>query len=348
MKTRAAKKSAAWLTAALCLTGMLPMRAGAWGREGHHVVARIAAKHLTAKTKAAVILLLQADPDDREKCAQKPSLDDKLACVSVWADDARRDPQFSNTAPLHFVNIPVFAPPSQRRYDASRDCASGACVVQGIDKYRAILADKSRSDADRALALKFIVHFVGDLHQPLHTAKDHDLDAGNKENHGHVADKGDRGGNLKLVTWLGQSSSPFGCWNLHAVWDDGIIGRNQVDEFALANALDGALNPQKISALQKGTVIDWVNEAFGLAVSNAYRIPKRQTSDKVCEVPGPEKRSCDKFSAQVCGSNEAHYRYHLGDSYFKNNLPVVKSQLTSAGVRLAKVLNMIFDPAGGQ
>jgi hypothetical protein len=100
------------------------------------------------------------------------------------------------------------------------------------------------------------VHFVGDLHQPLHTANDHDLDAKNKENNGHVNDNGDRGGNLKLVTWLGASSDPFGCWNLHAVWDDGIIDNNHAGDVALSGALDGALTPQKLSALQKGTAID--------------------------------------------------------------------------------------------
>jgi hypothetical protein len=347
MKLRRAIKTTAWMAVALCLVGA-PAGVGAWGQEGHHVVARIAAKHLTAKTRAAILQLLQADPDDREGCAERTSIDDKLACVSVWADDVRRDPQFSNTASFHFVNIPAFAPPSQRRYDAARDCAGGNCVVQAVEKYRAVLSDQSKGDAERALALKFITHFIGDLSQPLHAAKDHDLDAKNKENQGHVNDNGDRGGNLKLVTWNGESANSFGCWNLHAVWDDGILERNNVGEIALADALDGTLSPQKISALQKGTVIDWVNESFGLAVTAAYKLPKRQTSDKICEVQNGTKKECDKFGAQVCGGSEVHYRYHLGDSYYKNNLPIVKSQLVSGGVRLAKVLNEIFDPSSGQ
>jgi len=346
MPTKFAKKFVVYLMVSLCLVSLLPLPAEAWGREGHRVVARIAAKHLTAKTRDAMAKLLLADPDDRDHCLQQASLDDKLACLSVWADEARTDPQFRSTAPLHFVNIPIYVPPSEQHYDASRDCPTGDCVVGGVDKYRTILADTTKSDAERALALKFIVHFIGDLHQPLHTAKDHDLDAPNTENHGHVTDNGDRGANLKLATWLGQTTNPFGCWNVHAVWDDGIIEHNQLDEMALTNALDGALTPQKISNLQQGTTVDWVNEAFGLAVSHAYKLPKRQASDKVCEVQNGNKKDCDKFNSQVCGSNEVHYRYHLGNAYFKQNLPTVKSQLTRAGVRLARFLNDIFDPNG--
>ena len=108
----------------LGLAGLRPQRAEAWGREGHHVVARIAARHLTPKTQAAIAPLLAADADDREMCKQQSTLEDKLACVSVWADLARRDPQFASTAGLHFVNIPVFAPAAQRKYDAARDCVN--------------------------------------------------------------------------------------------------------------------------------------------------------------------------------------------------------------------------------
>jgi hypothetical protein len=68
----------------------------------------------------------------------------------------------------------------------------------------------------------------------------------------------------------------------------------------------------------------------------------------VCEVQNGNKKDCDKFSAQVCGNSEVHYRYHLGVSYFNANLPVVKSQLTSAGARLAMILHEVFDPTGGQ
>ena len=345
MNWKSAGKAAACVMISLCLAGLLPERAGAWGRIGHRVISRIAVNHLTPKTKDEIGKLLLADPDDREMCSQQTSLDEKMACIATWADVVRRDLQYACTASFHYVNIPIYAPPAQRRYDPRRDCPNGDCVVGAVDHYRAILSDTRKRAADRALALKFIVHFIGDLHQPLHTAKDHDLDARNKENHSKFRDNGDRGANLKLVTWLGETANQYGCWNLHAVWDDGIIEQMQADEAALTKALDGALDPQKTAALQRGTVVDWINEAFGLAISNAYHLPSRLENDKVCEVLSGDKRECDRYGRETCGTSEVHYRYHLGKDYFDQNIAVVKAQLTSASVRMARFLNDIFDPA---
>src|SRR5881396_2732865 len=118
MKSKSARNPVAWLTVALCLVSLLPARAGAWGREGHRVIARIAVSHLTAKTKDEIGKLLQADPDDREMCSQQTSLDEKMACIATWADVVKRDLQYACTASFHYVNIPTYAPPSQRHYDA--------------------------------------------------------------------------------------------------------------------------------------------------------------------------------------------------------------------------------------
>jgi hypothetical protein len=331
-----------WLIAGV-LAALLPADARAWGLKGHHVVARIAFRHLTPRTDAAIANLLHADPDDREACAQLTSREDKLACVSTWADDVKKIPPFDSTGPLHFVNVPIYAPPSERHYDAARDCADRRCAVAAIDDYRAVLADAAKGDRERCLALKFVVHFVGDVHQPLHTVKDHDLDAANRENHGSLSDKGDRGGNLKLVTWLGQTTTPFGCWNLHAVWDDGIIAQSPEDEAALADALDGALTAPGSSELHGGPA-EWANEAVALAVDVAYRLPDRQTDDRVCEVPNGEKADCDLYDPTVCRSAEVHYRYRLGNAYLSQTVATVRTQLTRAGVRLARFLNDVFDP----
>lgn len=330
----------------VCFMSLLPGFAGAWGKEGHRIVARIAAKHLSTKTQTAIINLLRADSDDRDHCGQKTSLDDKLACVATWADEVRNDSRFGNTAPLHFVNIPIYVTAAQRRYVASRDCAKGECVIQALAKYRSIVLDQSKSASTRALALKFIIHFVGDLHQPLHDAVDHDKDAANKENGGKISDKGDRGGNLKLVTWLGQESNEFGCWNLHAVWDEGIIEKKNNSDQAYADSLNSAVDSQKIAGIQKGTTIEWANEALGLAVAHSYKLPKATASDKVCEVKAGDRRECDTFAAQVCKGAEVHYRYQLDEGYNDANLPVVESQLTNGGLRLAKFLTDIFDSTG--
>lgn len=345
MRTTNRQKLGACFVAASCLLSLVPASANAWGREGHRIVARVAAKHLSQKTRTSVLNLLIADPDDRGHCQQQASIDDKLACVATWADEVRNDSHFGNTAPLHFVNIPVYAAAAQRRYTASRDCAKGECVVQALAKYKKIVLDQSNSASSRALALKFIVHFVGDLHQPLHDSVDHDKDAANKENSPKLSDKGDRGGNLKIVTWLGEEANQFGCWNLHAVWDEGIIEHKNTDDVAYADSLNNAIDSRKIADIQKGTVIQWANQALGLAVDHAYKLPKPDGSDKVCEVKNGDKKECAKFDPQACKGKEVHARYHLDSAYNDANLPVVESQLTNGGLRLAKFLNDIFDSA---
>lgn len=346
MGNRYAGKVVACFAASFCLISLLPAPAIGWGREGHSIVARIAAKHLSQKSQTAILNLLRADPDDRGHCGQKTNLEDKMACIAPWADDVRMDSKYGNTAPLHFVNIPVYVAASQRHYIAGRDCAKGECIIQALVKYRGIVADLSKSASERAIALKFIVHFMGDLHQPLHNAVDHDRDAANKENNGKIADKGDRGGNLKLVTWLGQESSPFGCFNLHAVWDEGMIDKKNNSDKSYADSLNSAIDPQTVSGIQKGTTIEWANEALGFAVAHSYKLPKATVSDKVCEVKaGDNKKECDKYDAQVCKGAEVHYRYQLVQEYNDSNLPIVESQLTNGGLRLAKFLTDIFDPA---
>jgi len=338
-----ARKRIACLLASSCLIGLLPVLASGWGREGHRIVARIAAKHLSQKTVTAVLNLLIADPDDRDHCNQKMTADEKMACVATWADEVRNDIRFGKTGSLHFVNIPVYAKIQKRRYIASRDCVNGECVVQALSKYRRILIDQSNSASSRALALKFIVHFVGDMHQPLHDAVDHDRDALNKENDPKIKDKGDRGGNLKAVTWLGEEANEFGCWNLHAVWDEGMIEKKNASDETYAESLNSAIDSQKIAGIQKGTVTSWANEALGLAVKHVYKLPARSIDDKVCEIKIGDKKDCAKFDPQACKGAEVHYRYHLDQSYNDANLPVVESQLSHGGLRLAKFLNDIFE-----
>jgi hypothetical protein len=170
---------------AIGASSMVGSRAAlAWGPVGHRVVADVAEKNLTTATKAAVAKILG------------PGV--SLADVANWADDYRiTDPTTYN---WHFVDIPLAA----NDYDPSRDCApnakSGDCVINALTREVAILKDLSASDDDRLKALKFVVHFVGDEHQPLH-AEDHK----------------DKGGNAVVVTWFGKKD------NLHRVWDTDII-----------------------------------------------------------------------------------------------------------------------------
>ena len=166
----------------------LPAFAHAWGPAGHRIVATLAEHELTATTRREVRSLL-ALTHDRE-----------LADVAAWADELRDDPRqralWRTTAPLHFVNFGD----ASCRYVALLDCAGGRCVAGAIERYSRVLGDRSRSNVERAEALRFLVHFVADVHQPLHAGYRHD-----------------GGGNRYQVRVDGRGT------NLHALWDTPVL-----------------------------------------------------------------------------------------------------------------------------
>lgn len=161
-------------------------RAEAWGREGHRIVGDIAADHLTPTAARAVATLLVDEPEPT------------LAGIANWADDIRS----SESGPLHYVNFPR----GTCTYRASRDCADGRCVIAAIEQSIASLRRRDTSTLARREALKQLVHYVGDIHQPLHAGR-----------------SADRGGNTVQLQWRGEGS------NLHQVWDRLLIRDLGVD-----------------------------------------------------------------------------------------------------------------------
>src|SRR5229473_407238 len=137
----------------------------AWGCRGHETVAALAEKHLTPEAKQALLTLLTANPIDpqlKRFCGDTGL--DPIVDAATWADDERtKDPA---TAPWHFIDIPLGATTGS----AANFCGTGGCVTKAITEQLAILKDKTAAGAKRAAALRFIIHFVGDLHQPLHGA----------------------------------------------------------------------------------------------------------------------------------------------------------------------------------
>jgi hypothetical protein len=133
------------------------------------------------------------------------------------------------------VNLPITGP----GWDPAR-CPEGRCVVGAITRYRAVLADRTRPQLERTEALRFLVHLVGDLHQPL-----------------HVGDNGDRGGNDVPVTWEGRST------NLHSVWDSSILG--QTGESEDRHFLRLAGRTVDLAATGAGTELEWAAESHTLA-----------------------------------------------------------------------------------
>lgn len=175
-----------------------------WAQLGHRLVGELAQRHLTSAAGAEVARLLAGEADPT------------LAGVAAWADTLRdEDPaRFKATSKWHYVNT---APGADCHYDAARDCPDGNCVVGAIEDQLAILADRSQPLAARRDALKFVVHFVGDVHQPLHAT-----------NH---TDAGGNGYQISLRTDLQPEAYARKHYadgvmgtNLHSVWDYYILG----------------------------------------------------------------------------------------------------------------------------
>jgi len=201
-----------------------------WGPEGHRLVARIAWEQLTPAARQRVTAILAPDQT--------------MASIASWADDVRRSrPQ---TEPWHYIDIPIDKP----RLDMARDCPKNDCVLAKIADFRKALQDPSVSAGERREALMFLVHFIGDMHQPL-----------------HCADHRDRGGNSVRVDFFNRRS------NLHSVWDSGLLGRmGSEDQLFPALSEESARHRKKWA---KGTVEDWAEQAHKAAQKMVYgKLPK--------------------------------------------------------------------------
>lgn len=212
--------------AALLLGGALPGLA--WGPEGHRVVAVIAQMNLTPQARAKVNALLGPY--------------NSLGAISSWADDTRID--FPETAPWHYIDIPL----ASNTIDMATECPQGNCVIAQVEKFDRMLKDPHTSNTDRRLALRFLVHFVGDLHQPM-----------------HCEDNNDKGGNMVQVTFFGRPM------NLHSVWDSGILHQIRPYGNQLAQQLDVRITPAERKQWVKGTIEDWALESHRLAREVAYK-----------------------------------------------------------------------------
>lgn len=202
----------------------------AWDKTGHQAVAQIAAARLSPAAAGAVTDLLES------KDAITGMTD-----VAAWADQIRFGRK--ETGPWHYVDIPITAD----GYDAARDCKDDACVVAQITREIAIVKDKTLAKPVRAEALKFLIHFVGDIHQPL-----------------HCADNNDKGGN-KVQVMAGSKTT-----NLHAVWDNATVNAIGPDAATIAATLSSKITPQIAAAWSNSTPEQWANESFLIAKTKIY------------------------------------------------------------------------------
>lgn len=274
----------------LCLLAGLVVTAPAlaWGPQGHALIADIAAAHLTPTARHEIGQLLALD--------HQHHLDE----VASWPDAIRAERPA--TGPWHYVDIPLYAD----QYQAHRDCPNGRCVVARITRFAAVLGDRSAAPARRLEALKFVVHFVADVQQPLH-AEDHD----------------DKGGNDVKLAYFGRRT------NLHAVWDSAILDRalgltvrrdysfdygptrnaaNRLDADITAHERDTWGRDVDPAHLDRA-VVRWANQAHRLARTVAY-----------ADLPPAPRRDWSQ-------------------AYQRRTWPVVRRQIQRGGVRLAAVLN---------
>jgi len=217
----------------LALIGLLvsSLPGFAWGPEGHALVARIAEGELTPAVKARVLEILGPGSS--------------MLSIASWADEIRSS--HKETGPWHYVDIPIDKP----HLDMDRDCAKGDCVIAKIEEFRDALKNPATPAEKRREALMFVVHFVGDLHQPL-----------------HASNNNDHGGNNVHIVFHGRAGE------LHGLWDSGLLNR-MGDANALWEKFRRAAERHR-KQWAKGTVRDWAEQSHAVARKTVYgKLPKQ-------------------------------------------------------------------------
>ncbi|KAH8838397.1 hypothetical protein MCOR03_011747 [Pyricularia oryzae] len=270
----------------------------AWGSLGHITVAYLASRFVAPQTETYLQRLLRNDTDAY------------LAGVATWADSIRYTKWGHFTGVFHFIDAKD-DPPRSCSVDMDRDCKDQGCVVTALQNYTSRMMDLDRlREWERAQAAKFVVHFVGDMHQPLH---DEDVA---------------RGGNGIHVLWHGRE------YNLHSVWDSAIAeqlrggvrrGRGMYDAAKVwADELEREVKAGRFRA-ESEAWLDGVDLADPVGTALIWA---RQGNAFVCSHVLPE-------------GPEAIKGQELSGKYYEEAAPVIESQVARAGFRLARWLDLI-------
>jgi hypothetical protein len=253
-----------FLIVIICSLGLI-----SWGVTGHRTIAKIAENHLTPKAKLAVHKLLGTET---------------LADVSNYADDIRSNPQYKYTGAWHYVNVP--AGYSYEQFSNEVRTMKADNVYKMVLSCEEDLKNPDMSNTKRADALKFLVHLIGDLHQPM-----------------HVSNAGDKGGNDIKITFNGFDD------NLHGLWDSGLIDHEGLTYKQMATSYDNA-TAVEIKKWQSDNLMIWLWESYQISTILYQEAAKNPNFDR---------------------------------EYYETHLPVLHKQIEKAGIRLAGVLNSIFD-----
>lgn len=288
----------------------------AWGCKGHQTVALIAEKHLKPETREWVVKVLSENPIDpklKRYCGETTR--DAMADASTWADDVRGE---RKNGPWHYIDIPR----GSKRGALEQYCGRAGCVTSAITEQLAVLKDKHADMGKRADALRYLIHFVGDLHQPLHTVTN-----------------ADEGGNCVPLSYLrrkpheqNHSFSP----NLHSLWDTAIPERDAegADAREYADTLDDLFSAEIAGWEKSGIHLDeWVWEGYDFAETVAY-------GDLTPKIPLEPNVAVDSCSGDNnIGERMLQLDIKAGEAYQEKAAIVARKRMEEAGVRLAMILN---------
>jgi len=271
---------------ALAVLASVVHAAPLWGSQGHEITALVAQGLITSAVQSRVSSILSGQT---------------LSQVSTWADTIKRSPGYEWSAELHYIDTPDWA----CTYEHTRDCKQNACVAGAITNYTTRLGNTKLPASQINEALKFLTHFCGDIHQPL-----------------HVGFTTDAGGNSITGTYESKKT------NLHAIWDTALVvdrmkafsnNEQQYTDWLLTQ-INGAWKSKAAgwATCANGAsecADDWAVESVGLACTHAY---------------------VDQ------NGNKIPNGFSLTSGYFTFNSDVIDEQLAKGGVRLAHVLNIVL------
>jgi hypothetical protein len=292
----------------------------AWGPVGHAVIGELVENALLKHDTGLRTLLTRFQhPTQRQQVQQAllgiepPAPGEALRLLANWPDIQRGEPgMLPFDRQRHYVNLPHHAKYNRRRY-----CPDGVCSLETLLHQRTILEDRQAPLPQRAVALAWVVHLVGDMHQPLH--------AGTEE---------DRGGNLTCTAWLGEASQLIDIdgqkkcsgENLHAVWDSKML-----------EAVTGVSHPDNITALSR--------EFARLLppIQGAEPVLRARTAAEWRTVV---ERWHNETQALILQTGLYPSDNSISERYIQQHYRTLRRQVLRAAVRLAALLQRTLNPSG--
>lgn len=253
-----------------------------WSATAHRMVADIAADYVSAASVTKIKSLFATS---------------SMANESMWADYVKRVPEWSFSSPFHYVNV------ESCTVDYGANCGSDICIIGAITNYTRRLTHTNIDE--RRTALRFIVHFLGDISQPMHIGK-----------------PGDLGGNRVIVYFYGVKT------NLHSLWDGGIVGKRIEEDFND--------NPEEFLQYLKQEL---KKEPWKSKIAS-WRQCSSAPGTKVCPLEWAEEGG--KIACDVCYKGIGN-ETRLADAYYRRALPVTEEQIVKGGIRLASLLDFIWN-----